>query len=196
MTMVSDSDLLLLAMAFGCEEIFDLSKKSSTQNQEISTRIPIIGSENLEVLGFKLGENIDSVFRIAEWPEGWKVKSTPSSMWSDIIDNKQQRRASIFYKNLFSYQEAYIRLNPRFVLKIEPISYNTYDFDSKEWLPCILDNANGNIRRYILCDPMTHNEASDQLYGWMNLHRPYWRNEIDYWNDTSADLPEELLNVT
>jgi hypothetical protein len=43
-------------------------------------------------------------------PPGWKVVPTDHSMWSDLVDAKGEKRASIFYKAAFYDRDAFIRI--------------------------------------------------------------------------------------
>lgn len=72
-----------------------------------STQLPIEirppeGKKTLEEAGVKFGEpGEDPLFCEATLPEGWKKVATEQSMWSELVDDKGVKRASIFYKAAF-----------------------------------------------------------------------------------------------
>lgn len=83
-------------------------------------------SNSLKSMGIKILEESDDLFMKVELPEGWKIKPTDHSMWSNLIDDKGRERASIFYKAAFYDREAFISFNRRF-----NISYEIADYDKK-----------------------------------------------------------------
>lgn len=64
----------------------------------------------LEDAGVKFGELVDgdSLFIYAELPEGWRKEGTDHSMYSDLLDEKGRKRASIFYKAAFYDRSAHM----------------------------------------------------------------------------------------
>lgn len=76
-------------------------------------QIPLDGSEHaeaFEAIGITLGEPTDELFRSATLPEGWKIVATDHSMWTRLLDDKGEERASIFYKAAFYDRRAHISL--------------------------------------------------------------------------------------
>lgn len=67
--------------------------------------------EQLESLGFVFGENADDIFTYVQFPKGWKKEATEHSMWSDLLDDKGQKRGSIFYKAAFYDRSAHMNLD-------------------------------------------------------------------------------------
>lgn len=57
-------------------------------------------------LGFEIGEPVDELFVTVKAPEGWQLKPTEHSMWSDIIDHEGQKRGDVFYKAAFYDRKA------------------------------------------------------------------------------------------
>lgn len=66
----------------------------------------------LEKLGCKIiGESDgDDLFYDVELPKGWKKQSTDHPMWSELINEKNDVVAQIFYKAAFYDRDAFIRL--------------------------------------------------------------------------------------
>jgi hypothetical protein len=62
--------------------------------------------------------------RSVKLPEGWHIKATDHSMWSNLVDDKGRNRASIFYKAAFYDREAFLSFNRRFSM-----SYIIADYD-------------------------------------------------------------------
>lgn len=55
----------------------------------------------------------DKLFQHVILPEGWMIKPTDHSMWSDLLDDKGYKRASIFYKASFHDRDASISIETR-----------------------------------------------------------------------------------
>lgn len=71
-------------------------------------------------LGFEVGEidKHDPLFVEVKMPKGWKKQATDHSMWSDLLDDKGRKRASIFYKAAFYDRSAFISFNTRFSISM------------------------------------------------------------------------------
>ena len=93
------------------------SQEKRGQDQVVAssgTTLPVDGSNTPEIaaLGIKFGDPVegDPLFRHAELPDGWSVKATDHSMWSDVVDANGKAKASIFYKAAFYDRRA--RISP------------------------------------------------------------------------------------
>lgn len=79
-----------------------------------STTLPVKANHNsdvdFEALGFTFGQQVDGdpMFREATLPEGWKREGSEHAMWSYIVDQRDIRRVSIFYKAAFYDREAFM----------------------------------------------------------------------------------------
>lgn len=80
----------------------------------------------------------DNIFRPVEFPEGWSIKATDHSMWSDLIDDKGRKRAGIFYKAAFYDRSAHISFNRRLFFRkdhdhpeTKGIKYIVFDQDKE-----------------------------------------------------------------
>ena len=82
--------------------------------------------EQLEMLGFVFKDAVDDIFVNVVFPEGWTIVPTNHSMWSDLVDPKQNKRGSIFYKAAFYDRRAHLHLNRAITL--------TQNYDLKEAL--------------------------------------------------------------
>lgn len=83
-------------------------QKDFVASETLPTECP---RKKLEDLGFVFGEAQDDIFTYVQFPEGWTKKPTGHSMWSDLLDDKGRKRASIFYKAAFYDRNAHMSLN-------------------------------------------------------------------------------------
>jgi hypothetical protein len=86
-----------------------------------------------EALGFKFGAAVDDdpLFQHVELPEGWRKVASDHRLWSDIVDERGRKRASVFYKAAFYDRRAFARLRPRFIVEV---NYDREDQDAvREW---------------------------------------------------------------
>jgi hypothetical protein len=70
--------------------------------------------------GIVFGENVNDLFVSVTLPDGWKLVATDHNMWSDLVDNKGRKRASVFYKAAVYDRDAFARFNKYYNVK------NTY----------------------------------------------------------------------
>jgi len=68
----------------------------------------------LESQGFEFLEPDDDMFINVNFPEGWKIEATDHSMWTELVDDKGNKRAGIFYKAAFYDCSAHIDLVRRY----------------------------------------------------------------------------------
>jgi len=80
-----------------------------------STQLPMKiqppeGKKLLETAGIVFGEpsKDDPLFCAVTLPEGWQVRPTDHSMWSELVDKEGTVRASIFYKAAFYDRDAFL----------------------------------------------------------------------------------------
>ena len=105
-------------------------------------------------LGFEVAEinKSDELFVEVKMLKGWHKKSTAHSMWSDLVDDKGRKRASIFYKAAFYDREAYIYFENRFSVSVI------------KWLP---DEKKYKTEKYTY----TEHEEPQLDGGWRNAER-------------------------
>lgn len=75
--------------------------------------------DTLEAAGVVFGKVVggDSLFIQCTLPEGWTKKPASHPMWSELLDEKGRKRASIFYKAAFYDRKA--RLDVETYYKVE-----------------------------------------------------------------------------
>ncbi len=62
-----------------------------------------------EKMGIKVIDNSsgDDLFLDVELPEGWEIRPTDHNMWSELYDNKNEKRGMMFYKAAFYDRDAF-----------------------------------------------------------------------------------------
>ena len=81
-------------------------------------------------VGFELGTNIDKLWRNAKYPSGWITKPSDHYLYTDIYDELNRKRGLIMYKGGLYDNDAYWRLNCRYVILCESIVDSTnYNLD-------------------------------------------------------------------
>jgi hypothetical protein len=63
----------------------------------------------LETRGVVFGDVVDDIFLTCTLPAGWKIVPTDHSMWSHLMDENDNRIATIFYKAAFYDRRAFMR---------------------------------------------------------------------------------------
>ena len=89
--------------------------ESDGQRQLLAaTTLPTKSNHNTDddytALGFTFGPVVarDPLFREATLPAGWRREGSEHAMWSYILDERDVRRVSIFYKAAFYDREAFM----------------------------------------------------------------------------------------
>ena len=145
--------------------------------------------EQLEAMGIVFGDDVDDLFVSCKLPNGWKKVPTDHSMWSDLLDDKGRKRATIFYKAAFYDRSATISINPRFSCGREPEDrYKTNIWYEERragnWRGVVKDGDKIIFQTEPIKGPTF--EQDDQLYkeaeGWLIKKYPDWRNPLSYWN--------------
>lgn len=70
-------------------------------------------------MGIVIGQpvNGDPMFTEVQLPTGWSKRATDHSMWSELVDAKGRKRASIFYKAAFYDRSCRISVVRRFSIE-------------------------------------------------------------------------------
>lgn len=132
-----------------------------------------------EKLGFVFGKE-DDLFVEAVFPDGWRKRPTEHSMWTHVLDEKEQKRAAIFYKAAFYDRRAHVRLSPRF--------YLSTDYNDKEISVFVVDERQ-EIGKRITINQSEISGSSDRVYNaeaslkkWLEEHYPDYGNPLAYWD--------------
>jgi len=160
-----------------------------------------------EKLGIKILErgNNDPLFVEAILPEGWKILPTEHSLWSNLVDHLNRKRAMIFYKAAFYDRDAHISFNTRYKYGII-----TYLENDDEKYPDFYDKKNHItiFGRVLDGDKVIHETQRDIFVGkydeknkerwwknydnlekskreeckkWLDEKYPEWNNIFNYW---------------
>ncbi len=120
---VHEDPMGFLAEAFVCGTGNAVENQESRGQKDLcnSSQLPLNGiitdnyglpggdQEVFEGWGIKItSETVKDIFLDVELPSGWKIEPTEHSMWSNLVDDKGQVRAKIFYKAAFYDRSAHI----------------------------------------------------------------------------------------
>ncbi len=183
-------DLLFRALATGSPSDAILSQESDGQKSFVTSEtLPtnMYGDTKavLEAAGVKFLGIVedDPLFQYVELPNGWKKVATDHSMWSNLVDNKGRKRASIFYKAAFYDRSAHIGVNRRYGISID---YNR--LDAEKVAVAMVTDGNAVI---FATDPIGFEEdearydAEDKARAiaasWLDEHYPNWKDASAYW---------------
>ena len=194
----SDSGLdafvfLAAAMGGGLERAVEESERNTQSSLVNSDVLPtrFDGREVLERAGVRFGDVVagDSLFRHVELPQGWKKCSTSHAMWSDLVDDRGRKRASIFYKGAFYDRAAHGSVCRRFSVE----SY--YNDDHKTVAVARVKDGDSVLfeseRLKIETDEDRYGSdkvkskrrvAQEQCETWLHEHWPNWQSSAEYWD--------------
>lgn len=201
---------LLVATGDMSQEHFDLLKvgvqgTEGIEAQELEgqaelmygTEFPIdcdLSLDQLSRLGFKIGENIDRVFRECSLPTGWEIVPTSHSMWNDVLDGNGIKRASMFYKASFYDRSAHVHFNSRyFVEKKHEGDTPEVSYKERKRLPVsyvVTDRQTGKeLYTTAVVTPQEGDEPWDiddmlrpEADNWLNENYALHKDSLAYWD--------------
>lgn len=153
--------------------------------------------QKLESLGIEFVEQVDDLFWYVHLPKGWTKKPTDHSMWSHLLDEKERKRASIFYKAAFYDRSAHISLDRRYSYRVEPVvGYDDPEYRKSEWQSVVTDcdkiiwTSEEKLRVEPPYEPRDewlkwHDDkrALEQMgREYIDAHFPEWENPMAYWD--------------
>lgn len=141
----------------------------------------------LALAGITFGADADDLFVNVQLPDGWKKQATSHSMWSDLLDDKGRKRASIFYKAAFYDRNAHMSMNRRYNIEsYEPcnadgvvVEYGTHTHMQTSISDCGNTHVVIALREDQDYDAQKAHEALATK--WLDEHFPDWRNPLAYW---------------
>jgi hypothetical protein len=80
-------------------------------------------------MGIHIIDEADDLFWNVELPDGWHIEATDHHMWNDLFDNKDRKRAKIFYKAAFYDRESFINFLTRFTVSVDHTADVSADYD-------------------------------------------------------------------
>lgn len=127
--------------------------------------------------GFEVGEPVDELFVRVTPPQGWQLRASEHSMWSDLIDASGGVRGGVFYKAAFYDRRAHFSLNPRYRIMAE------YGEAGVWWH--ITDRKTGNVLFELpvvkIEDGPANDLAEQACQEWLRAHFPLWEAIEAYW---------------
>ena len=183
-----------LAAVMGGADMSKQIEQSEARGQRklvCSDRMPIKGNfstwEDLERLGFVRGEEKDSLFVAAKFPEGWTRRRSNHNMWSYIVDEKGRDRIRVFYKAAFYDTDAHFELVNRYRF----VSNEHEDVAGDEWTYEIIDNATGEAI-YSKKHPIVLRSDYDTFFDWVDAKEGY-EKERHAWYLDNVNPPSDCV---
>ncbi len=152
----------------------------------LPTEMGVTDRTALESAGVKFGEpvNGDPIFTYVELPNGWKKVPTDHSMWSELLDEKGRKRASIFYKAAFYDRSAHLNADRRY-------SYGT-DYDAASARNVVVSHVRDGRTVIFSTEEIAMKEgqhswelsdiADKAAKDWLDAHYPDWHDASAYWD--------------
>jgi len=148
--------------------------------------------ELFESLGFVFLGTADDLFYYVTYPEGWSVKPTAHSLWSDLLDAKGRKRGSIFYKAAFYDCNASVSLCHRYAIRShvpcneDGVLVSDYSQGYTHLCVFISDATVPNPTYVLGWAPRKshdkHYEFKQSAAAWLDERIPDWRNPLLYWD--------------
>ena len=161
-----------------------LAKSADRLPLDINYPRGVTHAQVADATGIKFGNVVDKIFIEATLPDGWKIVPTSHAMWSDLVDDKGQRRAGIFYKAAFYDYNAHINFECRYGIN----GYATREDGGIKLRGCqVVDKSTEKVlwssdfvgeRDYDSQD-----KNSTEAHKWLNENFPQHDDSFAYWND-------------
>jgi len=182
--------VLAYAMVMGSSVAIEHQEAQGQRQFVESDTLPmdIRGEERaiLETFGVKFLGAVpgDDAFQYVELPLGWRKTPTDHSMWSELMDEKGRKRASIFYKAAHYDRRANLSLCHRFSVK--------FDYDRLKREGIYVAHVMDGDRVIHTTDPVDHADG-DLVYAtaqkaetivckWLDKNYPDWKDLSAYWD--------------
>lgn len=154
---------------------------------KLSSTLSIAAEEYYEALGIKVLRESkgDKLFYDVVMPKDWSIQHTEHSMWSNLVDNKNRIRATIFYKAAFYDRDAYI-IQQNFVQVEKDFIKDDAQYACYSDRRCVLKvvNANGEILKQSNEMPYSASESTFDEYRQFILDKypDMQTNPTAYWD--------------
>ena len=188
-----------------CELPLDLNggRKFATDAKDAYTKMGI------EVTGSCSG-NDEKIFCKVKLPEGWKLKPTDHSMWSDLVDELGRKRAAIFFKAAFYDYHAHLDVQSRFSVRIESEDAYTnraLTYEDRERLPYFgrvydgevvvyatepvlkIEKKNSRDNAYMDYQDGQEQAMREECIAWLaSMGYTDYENPFAYWESTTIEI--------
>ncbi len=127
-----------------------------------------------------------------ELPAGWKKISTDHAMWSNLVDDKGRKRASIFYKAAFYDRSAHLQLCRRYSI--------SFDYDRARTQTVAVAHVMDGEMAIHSTDPLQIADNEPRTFSdaaglaaevWLTEHYPNWKDAGAYWDIPGASQTSE-----
>ena len=192
-----------LSMLVGTDAILAQEARGAAEMASQTAQLPAKGSNDpaWAKMGVLFGDAVsgDRLFRHVRLPAGWKIVRTNHSMWTNLVDERGRKRASICYKAAFYDRDAHISPVRRFSVTMDYV----YPEKSKEAYPratgkraVVKDRDKVLHEGPILAQPpedsrgfdwAAHDKESERLHAeaaaWLVAQGfPDWKDAAAYWD--------------
>jgi hypothetical protein len=166
--------------------IVNQEKRGQLQQEGAETLPRKCPRQNLEQLGFVFGEDADDLFVYVTFPEGWKKQRTNHSMWTDLLDDKNRKRGSIFYKAACYDRDAFMHLSRRYGAGIQPLEGFEDNYHDQNYYGVVTDDDQivWHTEDYATYEELNKKKLlADEAKNWLEEHYPDHADVLAYWED-------------
>jgi len=134
-----------------------------------------------EKLDIEIIKEYDDLFFEVKLPEGWRIENTEHSMWNNLIDDKNRKRANFFYKGAFYDCNAFICFLCRYAIQDKFVEPNNFH-NLQKYVICV-DTVNDNIlfKTEIVEKGCFDDKERESCKEYMKKNFPNYKNEFAYW---------------
>lgn len=177
----------------------ELKWSGVTDDMEYEERYKIITQNNIEYtkkqyekMGIEIISGADDLFWNVKLPDNWKIVATDHTMWNDLLDDQNRKRATFFYKAAFYDRDAFINFDTRFHIGVDHVADSNSDYEiwkASDYQGTVKD---GDVVIYSTeCIPATGDYKADdkitnklkiQLEEYMKEHYPDYEDINAYWD--------------
>lgn len=177
----------------------DIYWKGVTDDMDYEERRGIVTRNRIEYtklqyekMGIKIIDGCDDLFWNVTLPDGWQIKATEHSMWSNLYDDKGRKRANFFYKAAFYDRDAFINFCTRFAVVVEHTAPDDAEYEI--WQASDYQGKVKDGDEIIYCtecispvgtysgDDIIKTQLREKLINFMNEHYPNYKDINAYWD--------------
>jgi hypothetical protein len=178
-----------------------LGMKGGIERQEKAGQVEMCNTEvlpkecpraELEAVGVRFGDDHDDLFVDVTLPAGWKKQATDHSMYSDLVDDKGRKRASIFYKAAFYDRRADLYLVRRYSVDNHlpcDAQGNTAEYGKHTHVRTVVKDGDAILESFEIRSKEYSRENYDlaeqhrkDACAWLTERFPQWEDTTAYWD--------------
>jgi len=198
------NNALIAATPGGIEAQEARGQRDFVANETLPVKINGGSREQFEAMGIVFLDrgHGDDLFVPVHLPQGWKKVPTDHSMWSDLVDDKGRKRASVFYKAAFYDRDAFMGVERRFHYGSEPIlGYNDPNYREGGYHCVVTDCGKVIWKSEEQVEPEPPYDEDRQTWldwqnrrdglarlgkAWLDEHCPLWEDCLAYWEENNV----------